>query len=539
MKTIAATLITTAVLGLAPHAYCAAVRDDASLEALPEAEFDLDAARHLLMRAGFGASLEEAKAFHALGLSKLVDLLVDYEDQPDVIGPFVWRRNEPLPSRREIVNFDENERRAFRNRLRREDRVRITELKDWWVRRMLETKRPLEERMTLFWHGHFTTSYRDVRDSKLVWLQNELLRSHATGNFGELLHEISRDPAMLAYLNNNQNRKGKPNENYAREVMELFSLGIGNYDEKDIKEVARAFTGWTFDRRTARFIDARRQHDTGVKTIFGQEGRFDGADVCDLLLAHDACAPYIAGKIFAYFAFAPDRELAGQLGRVLAANRFEMKPLLRRIFKSRAFYSHVARGTQVKSPVVLLVSTIRTLGMPSPNGSVIAGAAARLGQELFGPPNVRGWEGGLAWITTSSLLERDNVCGNLVLATGIGGSMDARGRGRGIDLRALQQMLQRRRSAAQGARGRVQPWSACRFASSFGATTIEELVDGLAGALLMVPLAPGTRAEILAFARGDDGSLPVRVESLEGVDMERKLREVLHLLMSSPEFQVC
>lgn len=540
------------------------------LEALPASEFDLAAARHLLARAGFGGTVEQARELHALGLDGMVSWLVDYEDQPDVVGPYIWRADEKQPSIREIRKLDEKERRALRQKTRRADQRRLVELRQWWVKRMLETRRPLEEKMTLFWHGHFTTSYRDVRSSKLLSQQNDLLRTHATGNFGELLHEISRDPAMLAYLNNNQNRKGRPNENYAREVMELFTLGIGNYDEGDIKEVARAFTGWTFDRRTGRFIDNRRQHDTGVKSILGSTGRFNGADVCDLLLRRKQCGKYIAGKIFAFFAYAdPDPVVVEELGELLRSCRYELKPLLKRMFKSRAFYSQRARGQQVKSPVNLLVSTIRMLEMSSPPGELLARAAARLGQELFAPPNVRGWVEGTSWITTSSLLERDNFCGAL-LRVGLDarlGQTDRANRDmqmepamdrdaprkrltpqerrqaqrqRRLRLQRLRQLQQQgNRALGRGAQSWTPQFSACSFAAKLGANSVDELVDALATSVLLVPLSATTRAEILAFAKGDDGSLPVHIDRLRGVDMERKLRELLHLLMSTPEFQVC
>ena len=512
----------------------AAVR---SLESLPEEEFDLAAAKHLLMRAGFGGTHEEARRLHRLGLDGMVRWLVDYEARPDVLGPFAWRSSKALPSRADMLKLDEQARRKLRQSYRREDRQRMVKLREWWIDRMLATRRPLEERMTLFWHGHFTTSYRDVRSSKLVWLQNELLREQATGNFAELLQAISRDPAMLAYLNNNQNRKGRPNENYAREVMELFTLGIGNYAEKDIKEVARAFTGWTFDRKNGRFLANPRQHDGGQKTIFGKTGPYDGGDVCQLLLEHPACAPYIAGKIFAYFAYAnPEPELVLELAALLRSRHFEIKPLLKRIFKSRAFYSARCRGRQVKSPVVLLVSTLRMLGMNPPRGALVAGAADRLGQSVFAPPNVRGWEGGLAWITTASLLERDNLCGVMLRA----GLPNPKRLQSPAMRRAARSMRAMDRRLAGRAIGAWDPeFSACGFAQQTGAKTLVELVDALATQLLFVPLAPVTRAELLAFAQGKDGSLPLQIDRLEGADMERKLRELLHLLMSTPEFQVC
>lgn len=508
----------------------------ASLEELPASDFTIDAARHLLMRAGFGASPAQIRALHRLGLDGMVDHLVDYEATKsrraggeDV---YVWRQSTPPPTRLEYARMTEQQRRAARRRFRQADQRQLFALKTWWIRRMLTTRRPLEERMTLFWHGHFTTSYRDVRRSKLIAQQHDLLRAHATANFGELLVEVSRDPAMLAYLNNNQNRRGRPNENFAREVMELFTLGLGEYDESDIREAARAFTGWTFDRR-GQFRNNRFGHDNGLKTVFGVRGRHNGVDMCRLLLQHESCAPYIASKLFAYFAYAdPEPEVRDALGAFFRARRFEIKPLLKKIFKSRAFYSPRARGQQIKSPIVLLVSTARMLGMTTVPALFVARSSAALGQDLFAPPNVKGWEAGLAWITTSSLLERDNACAQFLRARALP-RVAAQGRGRSA-LPTFSACGYAQALLAEARGGAIAGAAAERKVPS-----ANELVDALATALLCVELAPATRRALIAFAKGEDGSLPLRMDRLRGADAERKLRELLHLLMSSPEFQVC
>lgn len=522
------------LLGLAAVAACLSGRlagapSRGGLDPLPDKDFTFEHARHLLMRAGFGGTVEEVQRLHRLGLAGMVDWLVDYEGRPDVVGP-----NLVTPAQRppimEIRRMDEQQRRRVFRDIRRRDQQKFQALRRWWVDRILRTRRPLEEKMTLFWHGHFTTSYRDVRSARLMWQQNELLRRYATGNFGDLLHEISKDPAMLDYLDNNQNRKGRPNENYAREVMELFTLGIGNYEEKDIKEAARAFTGWTFNRRSGRFLNNWRQHDTGRKTVFGKTGAFDGHDVCDLLLAHEACARHIAGKIFAWLACEPDDELRAELAAVFRGCNFEIKPLLRRIFKSKAFYSKAARGTQVKSPIVLLASTTRLLGMNPPPADIVINGAQQLGQQLMMPPNVKGWEEGVSWITTASLLDRNNLCGALLRA-------GLRGRTPELGDRARARMDPRAR-ARQRALRRYLSWDpgfrATALVQVIAPKNAAELVDGLAKRILFVPLSDATRRNLIRFAAS------IGTPEVQQADRsEAKLRQLIHLLMSTPEFQMC
>jgi uncharacterized protein (DUF1800 family) len=509
------------------------------LRPLPEADFTIEAARHLLARAGFGGTVEEAQRLQRLGLDAAVAWFVDYEERPDVVGPLELAP-PPRIDREAMRNLTEEERRAAQNRLRQQDQQGFQSVRRWWMDRMLRSRRPLEEKLTVFWHGHFTSSYREVRSGQLMLQQNELLRHHASGNFGDLLHEVSKDPAMLQYLNNNQNRRGRPNENYAREVMELFTLGIGNYTEEDIREGARALTGWTFQRQTGRFLFDRRQHDDGVKTIFGKSGRFDGDGFCDLILAHPACAPYVAGKLFAFLAYDPagdEPELRARLGQLLRDTGYELKPLLRAILKSERFYSLRARGQQVKSPLELMVSTVRMLGVEPPPPELLLQGAGRLGQDLMAPPNVKGWEGGTAWITTATLLERNNLCGALVMA-----GLPAERPPRPVDRQARQNEPPGRRLMDAAAYRRYQAWnpgfSACALAAVVGARDAGELVDGLAKRFLLVPLSAPARADLIRFLAGSDGLSPAEIESLQGAPAETKLRKLLHLLMSTPEFQV-
>jgi hypothetical protein len=268
--------------------------------------------------------------------------------------------------------------------------------------------------MTLFWHGHFATEELKNDDYRLMLHQNATLRDLATSDMRSLLIAMSKDPAMLLYLDNRLNVKGHANENYAREILELFSLGIGNYTENDIKEAARAFTGWR--NQGLEFIDDREQHDDGVKTVFGQTGNWDGEDIVDLILQQEAAGEFIASKLYRFFV---RTEISEQMTKNLATNlredSYQLKPFLRTLFLSQDFYSEPSLGTQIKSPVHFLVSTYRKLGLEKIPGTPYFPAATNLlGQALGNPPNVKGWDGGRAWLNPSTILLRNNLIGHLL-----------------------------------------------------------------------------------------------------------------------------
>ena len=286
----------------------------------------------------------------------------------------------------------------------------------WWAERMLLTPRPLEEKLTLFWHGHFATSQQKVLRYEDLLQQIQTLRTHANGNFHEMLVAMAQDPAMLVWLDNKDNVKGKPNENFAREIMELFAMGEGQgYTESDIREVARAFTGWTMtpdptvDTR-AEFRNDPKRHDKGVKNFLGASGNFDGHDAIRIILEQKATPRFISGKLYRFFvreAAAP--EVQEQLAKTLLDANYELKPLLKTIFLSRDFYSEPSYGTQIKSPVHFLISTYRKLGLCEiPGIPDFNDTTEKLGQRLFFPPNVAGWAGGRTWINPATLFLRGN-----------------------------------------------------------------------------------------------------------------------------------
>jgi uncharacterized protein (DUF1800 family) len=284
-------------------------------------------------------------------------------------------------------------------------------LKGWWLEEMLTTDSPLTERMTLFWHNHFTSSLQKVRSPVLMYRQNLLLRRYAGGSFAELLHAVSKNAAMLVYLDTAANRRGQPNENFAREVMELFTLGEGHYSEQDIKEAARAFTGWSIEPDTGEFRYRPFLHDADAKTVFGRGGDLNGDDVLDLLLARPETSRFIAAKLWREFvspAPADERERAEleRVARTFRETGYSIRAALRELFLSEAFWAQSNRGALVKSPADLVVGTLRQfrIGYSDPLPFVLV--MRQLGQDLLAPPNVKGWPGGEAWISSKTLLAR-------------------------------------------------------------------------------------------------------------------------------------
>ncbi len=405
-----------------------------SLSEISAREFDQAAARHLLNRAGYGGTPDQVRELHAMGLDAAVDHLVDYaaidvsslpglDLDPDVIRKLTDEERQRYREARQNRDQDTlDEQRRMNLEARRADQKMMTELRRWWMQRMAATPRPAEDRLTLLWHGHFASSWRSVRDTYLMYLQHELFRQNANGNFADLARGIVRDPAMLKYLNNNQNNKAKPNENFARELMELFTLGVGHYTEADIKAGARALTGYTVDDND--FTFRNRQHDDTPKSIFGKQGAFDGDDFVDLLLRQEACTKFVALKL--YDAFVADvgdvyenvspenRSVIDKLAARLDKHNYELKPVLTALFKSTHFHDPAIVGKKIKDPVQLTIGTLRSLGLPMRDRSLVDKAMEAMGQVLFEPPTVDGWDGGRTWINTSTLFVRQNLTTYLV-----------------------------------------------------------------------------------------------------------------------------
>jgi uncharacterized protein (DUF1800 family) len=361
-------------------------------------------AAHLYRRAAFGANRAELLEAERKGPEATLDLLLRG-------GP---EANEVLPV---LTTAGEHAARDGSGH----------QLRGWWLYCMLQGSHPLREKMTLFWHNHFATSMAKVQSGPLMYRQNCLLRKHALGKFGPFLQDISKDGAMLVWLDSNSNVKAHPNENYAREVMELFSLGVGNYKEKDIREAARAFTGWHTDGEGFEFN--ARVHDTGSKTVLGQTGNWNGDDVVRILLTQPAAGRFLVRKLYRFFigeTAEPPAALLEPLAESFRKSDYDIAALLRTMLSSRLFYSGHAFRQRIKSPVEFVLGAVRAVyrayDEKDPNykpllQQVLVGRIDAMGQELFAPPNVKGWPGARAWLNTSTLLARDNFAQALAMGT--------------------------------------------------------------------------------------------------------------------------
>jgi uncharacterized protein (DUF1800 family) len=353
--------------------------------------FDFDAAAHLWRRAAFGAPPGEIERTVDSGVGEAVGRLVD--------GPADDRATESL----EFV---------YQSVLGADD---ADGARAWLLLRMLRGGHPVREKAALFWHGHFATSIRKVRDLAWMLRQYRLFLDHGLGPFGVLLDAVARDPAMIRWLDNETNRKGQPNENYAREVLELFTLGEGRYTERDIREAARAFTGWHIQRESFHF--ARSLHDDGEKTVLGETGRLGGEDVQRIALAQPACGRFLARKLLRFYVMPePPAAAVDALGDWMRKNDYDVAATLKLLFRSRLFYSAAARRSLVKSPVDFVVGATRALSIRKADLKAAVPALRAMGQDLLAPPNVKGWPGHRAWIDTASWLVRVRVAGALAAA---------------------------------------------------------------------------------------------------------------------------
>jgi len=378
-------------------------------------------AAHLLRRAGFGGSPAEIDNAGASAMNAAVDALLRFpaSDAP-VPEPQSIDTSESRPSMAapRAPSSDASasllEMRRARQALRRQqDRANVT----WWLDRMLATPAPLQEKLTLFLHGSFATAnnQKGVYGLDIVE-QNELLRRYALGNWRELTHGIARDRAMLKYLDNARNVKAHPNENFARELMELFTLGIGNYTENDVRESARAFTGYTFRRLTGRFFFNAAQHDDGAKTFLGRTGNFTGDDAIDIIFAQPAAPKHFARRLLEFFVYTdPEPQLVDALAALIRKNDFDMAPVISTLLRSNVFYSERAYRALVKSPIEFVVGSYKLFGVPQMAPDTIA-VLRRMGQVPFHPESVKGWDGGAQWLNTQTILARENFASGLTNA---------------------------------------------------------------------------------------------------------------------------
>jgi uncharacterized protein (DUF1800 family) len=376
-------------------------------------------ARHLLIRSGFAPTQAQVDALQGQGAAQAVDAMIAQALQAKTT-PAPEFTATPAPIYRG-AEASREEQQAFRQEQNRLSQA----IKNWWMLQMLQSPTPLAERMALLWHGHFATSQQKVLRAHSMWNQHLLLRQNALGSFKTMLHAVAKDPAMLVYLDGANSRKDAPNENFAREVMELFVLGessapgLGGYTEADIKEAARAFTGWSIERSDFSYAYRPRIHDAGSKTLLGSSGNFDGDAALDVMLARPEAARFVATKLWREFISpTPEPAQLERIAQALRAKDWSIAAALREVFLSDAFWDAANRGALVKSPVELLVGTARQFGLPiSQPGAALIGPqavepqilvqrSAALGQHLLQPPNVKGWPGYTQWINSTTLLER-------------------------------------------------------------------------------------------------------------------------------------
>lgn len=595
--TLASLLAAYALLfGQTSHAAPVSWQND--LAPLPANAWSRDRAAHLLQRAGFGGTPAEVDRLAAMTPEQAVRSLVRYQSLPNSLPPFEDSGAfdpglEPFaPSRPAATDLAKRTGEALGVKAKPDGNRKLQQVADrflywkrvtlletqrvayWWANRMVATSRPLEEKMTLFWHGHFATGDEKVQDYRKMLGQNAMLRAKATGNFRELLISVSQDPAMLAYLDAGVNVKGAPNENFAREIMELFTMGVGNYTEKDIQEAARAFTGWNF--RGLDFVINPDQHDSGPKTVLGQTGNFDGIQVIDIILAKPVTSEYIATKLYRYFVredVSPDMRVA--LGKLLRANRYEIAPFLETLFLSRDFYSDASVGTQIKAPVELVVSTYRKLGLAEvPGIPDFNQLTEMMGQKLLNPPNVAGWTSGRSWITPGLLLVRGNFIydtmfppidfvapdrvpqdryGIIPVAEklAMGKDVTTATKPDGKEVTSMSMQNDRNEDfntrlasyhAWRKAIEKVKPiprmparLDLAQMMRDAGCTTAQQAVDHLLMRFLSVPVDAGTRSQIAALLAADLGT-----DDLQRADsyMEDALRNALHVILSLPAYQL-
>jgi hypothetical protein len=575
------------------------------LRPISAAEWNRERAAHLLERAGFGGTPAEVDALAALTPAQAVRRLVYFEGAPQAaLPPFdhsgVFEEGlDPFPASRPATTDQARAggealgvkvKPAGNRRMQpvvnrffywlRASKLETDRVAYWWADRMLTSPRPLQERMALFWHGHFAVNEDKVRDYRKTLAQIELFQRAGLGNFRELLIGVAQDPAMLAFLDAGVNVKGAPNENFAREIMELFTMGVGHYSEQDIREAARAFTGWNFEGLAFR-VNADKVDD-GEKQLLGRRGRFDGVQVIDIILAQEATPEFLATKLYRFLVREdPSPALRRALATRLRETNYELAPFLETVFLSRDFYAPESVGTRIKGPVDLAVSTYRKLGLASvPGVPDFNDTTGALGQRLLYPPTVAGWAQGRSWITPGLLLERGNFALDVMLPDinyipgdrhpgsragyeirdihdRVRSGMDLTaaprpGGGGGMEMMAMSTMAGDRdedfntRYASyrgwQMAVERVKPiprtvarLDLTGMVVGAGCTTAAEAVAYLERRFLSVSLDAATRERLAAFLAAELGTADLRAARSWAED---PLRLLLHVILSRPEYQL-
>ncbi|MGH9341457.1 MAG: DUF1800 domain-containing protein [Acidobacteriota bacterium] len=466
----------------------------------PEFLWDRKTASHLIRRAGFGASLDEVDRIVAQGFEAALNELLYFEQMDNsAMEATLAAQNYPL------VRLDNNNREL----------TNVLGIRQWWLYRMIHSRHQLVEKMAFFWHDHFATAVvggtRFVNANKrpLMLVQNDRFRSDALGNFKQMVHEIARDPAMLFWLDNRSNRKGNPNENWARELLELFTMGEGNYSEEDVREAARAFTGWTLTGGPAKsdnpysFIFRPNQHDYDMKSFLGVSGNLDGDDIIDIIFQQEVTAEFIARKLFEYFAYPdPSEEIVSELAGIFRDSGYETRALMEAIFRHPEFFSTDAYRAHIKNPVEFVVGVSRALGLTDPGP--LPRQMTLLGQDLFSPPDVGGWTSGVGWINTSTILARYNFL-NAVITP-----------------------------AREQDRQRLDLETTI---STHGLSTGYAALTYFLDSLVQSDISFDTRYSLEQYLYTDDG-IPVEFDITDPAAVDEKLRGLIYLISTLPVYQL-
>jgi uncharacterized protein (DUF1800 family) len=463
--------------------------------------WDFRHASHLLHRTMIGPKLSEVNTILGMTVSQAVDMLLQNLPLPtppiDPTTGTTWVNNAPY------TNPTTEQKQQYRTWL--------AQLRQWWVSQMLNQSISIRERMTLFWHNHFVSEAKKVSTPQLMYQQNNLLRQNALGNVRNFAKAVSKDPAMLWYLDGKNNLKGKINENYARELQELFTIGIGNYTQQDVAEAGRALSGWQIDGLNAVFNPNR--HDAGNKTFYSQAitgktgtaGATETDSVVDIIFQKEETAKFLCRKLYRHFVYnVPDETIIAQSADILRQNNYEIKPVLSTLLKSAHFFDDTTIGAQIKSPVELVVGTVRQLGVQNFPLSNLVNTASTLGQFVLDPPNVAGWPGYRAWISTTTLPQRGAATDSYV---------------NGVKEGTVTYKV----DALGFARTFPQPDNAV------------QLVNDLAALFFPAPLT-STRIQLLmnTLLQG----LPAYEWSTQIAGADARLRSLLKFMMRMPEFQL-
>ncbi|TWR24239.1 DUF1800 domain-containing protein [Mucilaginibacter achroorhodeus] len=459
---------------------------------------DLGKIKHLYARAGFGLNVDDLATFQKTSLKHATEQLFKSSATAQPLMLITENLSFKMAS---ADKTDTLTRKMFMKQQREQEK----DLNIAWLNQMSTTPAQLREKMTLFWHNHFACRSQNPYYAQQL---NNIQRSNALGNFKTLLMEVSQSPAMLQFLNNQQNKKGHPNENFARELMELFTIGRGNYSEQDIKESARSFTGWGFNNK-GEFVTREQQHDEGTKTFMGQTGAFKGEDIINMLLQNKKTASFICTKLYRYLVNdVPDSRHVSAMADVFYKSNYEITPLLKFVFATDWFYAPVNTGNLIKSPIDLIVGLNRQFYINYNNPDVMMQFQRALGQVLFYPPNVAGWPGGKSWIDSSSLMTRLKIP-STVLNNGI---IDFHGKADPED-EALLATMPNRKQQTQTPAQTTPDWN--KFLNDIPKGTTK---DQVASVILAAPIDNSIKAVIAQSSN---------------------IRSMVVELVSTPEYQLC